>query len=307
MLMSTACGTSMIQRRFFPPEQVVHGQVRVHDAGSHHAVQVLHELRGRVLHAHPIQSRVDESWRGHRAVTDVLHQHAVGGPRNRERDGHARIGEAFEHRELVVGPVVPQHQLPVARLLRRRAPVATVAERAAVSVRAVVHEVRDALEAELLQLTLVRHVARPVALVREQARATIGRDALDEEHLCFFAGLQRPEVVFVVHLGFGDQPWHAACNAPASGVERAPGGRGAMSAAMSAREVGSDRADSPHRSHLLARTLNPHMISAPDAPVQPGSDEATEGATTTAVADEREERAYLGSVLEEIPGTSDGA
>ena len=94
----------------------------------------------------------------------------------------------------------------MARFLGRRPPVTAVAERPAVAVRAVVHEVRDALEAELLQLTFVRHGARPVPLVREQTRTTVGRDALDEEHLRFLAGLQGSEVVFVVRLGFGDQP-----------------------------------------------------------------------------------------------------
>ncbi len=145
----------------------------------------------------------------HRAVADVLHEDAVGGACDRERHRDACGREALQHREFVVGPVLPEDSLAVPRALGRGATVTAVPDRSAVAVGTIVHEVRGALEAERLQLTLVRDGARAVPLVREQARAAVGRDALDEEDFGFLAGLERPEVVFVVRLGLGDQPWRA--------------------------------------------------------------------------------------------------
>ncbi len=78
------------------------------------------------------------------------------------------------------------------------------------------------MEAERLQLALVRHTARPIALVRQQAGTTVGCNALDEEDLCFFARLEGTEVVVLVRFGVGDEPRRVhvelQCRDPVAGL-----------------------------------------------------------------------------------------
>ena len=61
------------------------------------------------------QTGLDQPRRRHAAVADVLHEDSVGGARDRERHRDTRGREPLQHRELVVGPVLPEHGLPVPR------------------------------------------------------------------------------------------------------------------------------------------------------------------------------------------------
>src|SRR6185436_19980758 len=76
---------------------------------------------------------------------------------------------------------------------------------APVAVGEVVHEAVPALETQLLELALVRDGARPVALVREQAR-TVEIGPFDDEDFSFLAGLQIPEIELDVVDLVGDEP-----------------------------------------------------------------------------------------------------
>src|SRR5690606_32260913 len=177
-----------------PPQQVVGGEVCVHEPGVGHSPDVRDDLVERGGELTRREAGGDETRGGLLRVADELHEAAVVEELDGVGDVDAGVPEPSEHLVLVTDPAAVQQRLASGGHPFDRPLVTGSPEPPALVVDGVVDEGAGAGEPRRLELALVGDGDRAIALVGEEAgRAIVERTPLDDEDLGFLAGLQEAD------------------------------------------------------------------------------------------------------------------